>query len=765
MPRPRVAVKRLLLGRPGARGERADQLLPRWLALGVLASVPLSSVAYATQELLVVLGGAGAAGLRLAVPVSLAVAVLTGVVVATQRDIMRAYPSGGAAYLAAREQLGDSAGLATGAALLVGSVATVAVSVAAAAAALIAAMPALAPQRLTLALALLALVVLVHLRGRDAGMFAALPTVAFLAVLVVLLLAGLLTCVLAGCPQARGAGPGAATAALTPLLVLQAAAIGTVVLTGVELVPNAVATFRFPQALHAAWAVTVIGGLTAVAFVGVSLLAAAIGVAPAADTTRTVTADIAVSLGGQGAALWVTQVATAAVLLLAAHTALANFPRLASALACDRWLPRQLMAQGDRLAFSNSIGLLTLAAAVLLAAFRARVGGLLPLYLAGVAFGLMMAHGAMMRHWLRARTPDRRARAGLAALAAAAIGLVFVVSLTLGRGAWVAAVAVPLLGWGMLRVSRHYQAVQAALQAADAGAQVAGPAPGHHAVILLDRVDEAAARALSYMQACNVAGIRALAVPLPGTDVERRWAELAPDVPCEVLQPANSRGVVDALVANLRQAAGEHPEAFTSAVVPETMSYDWWDQLREHRLALRLKARLLRETALVVTDLTSPVGGPGPYTVEEPREHHVLVLVSAVNRATLRALRYAAGLRPTTLQALSVNLDASRSDTVLQGWMDQGLDTPLELVDSPFRSLTDTLRATVRQFSPDGRDTIVTCVLPELVVPRWWHRPLHNQTAVLIKAALLFERGVVTTSVPYAVSAEELDALASRAAG
>jgi hypothetical protein len=354
----------------------------------------------------------------------------------------------------------------------------------------------------------------------------------------------------------------------------------------------------------------------------------------------------------------------------------------------------------------------------------------------------------MVRRHLRLREPGWRRSMTLNAAGAVTTGVVLVVVAVtkfLG-GAWLVLLAIPTAAFVMRAVHRHYQETSLHLSAAVAEPEPTRP---NHTVILLDRVDEVAARAASYARSIGAASLQAIAVPQPGSDIERRWAELVDDIPLRVLQPATDPGTARALHQALRAEADRHPGAFTTAIVPETLSRTWFQQLHEHRLALRVKNLLYRDRHLVTTVLTSPEGGPGPYTVEDPAEHHVVVLTSSVNTATMRALAYAQGLQATSVRALWVNLQAQASADMLQQWDDWDIRTPLDLVDSPFRDLGDTIRGYVRQFRPDGRHTVVTCVLPEFRLARWYHQPLHNQTALLIKGALLFERGVVTTSVPY----------------
>jgi amino acid transporter len=739
-----------MLGRPRASRELGHQLLPRWIALPVFSSDPLSSVAYATQEMMLVLALVGAAGFGLVGPLSAGVAALMVIVIASYRQTVRAYPLGGGAYSVARANLGERAGLVAASALLFDYTLTVAVSTAAGVAAIISAAPDLAPLRVPLALVLVALVMVANLRGvREAGLMSTLPTYSFVGVMGLLVVVGVGRCALGTCPQAATSGLALAPVqGLTLFLVLRAFASGATALTGVEAISNGVTAFRHPQSRNAASTLAIMGAIAVTLFLGVSYLAVATGVRPVEGQELTVVAQIAQAVFGTGLGFYAVQIVTALILLLAANTAYADFPRLASVLARDRFMPRQLIARGDRLVFSNGILLLTAGAMGLLVLFGANLTRLIQLYVIGVFISFTLSQSGMVVHWWRGRGEGWQRSIALNAIGATVTGTVLLV-VTVTKflsGGWIVLLAMPLLVAGMLGIRGHYRRVSLALRT-----HVTEPTTrtDHHVLILLDQVDEAAARAVSYALSTSPRSIRALAVPVAREDVPGRWAELAPDIPLEVLQPARSRGVLGAIAGAAAQAAERHGAAFTNAIVAETLSRSWFEQVTSHRLALRIKQRLVAEGHVVVTDLTSPVGGPGPYTVEEPVEHHVVVLVSAINSATLRALRYAAGLGGTSVRALSVNLDPDRSSRILEEWEDWDIEVPLELVDSPYRSLTGAVRRYVRRFAPDGRHTIVTCVLPEFVLPHWYQRPLHNQSALLVKAALLFERGVVTTSVPY----------------
>ncbi len=749
-------VKRALIGRPRATGELKHQLLPKWMALPVFSSDPLSSVAYATETMMVVLAAAGQGAFRLVPVLSVAVAVLIAIVITSYRQTVRAYPQGGGAYRVSRENLGVLPGLTAASALLTDYTLTVSVSIAAGVAAITsAAPPALASHRVLMAIGFVLLIMFANLRGvRESGALFAVPTYAFVATMFGLIITGLLRCA-AECPtvpftETRQLAP---EVGLTLFLVLHAFSSGSTALTGIEAISDGVPAFRYPQSRNAATTLGIMGFIAIPLFLGISFLATHIeGIVAFEGMSRTVTSQIAgAALGPQGIGFYLVQVLTAAILILAANTAYADFPRLSYFLAADRFLPRQFLARGDRLVFSNGILVLTALAITLLVVFQADVNRIIHLYVVGVFTSFTLSQSGMVRHWLKTKAQGWKRSIVINAVGALTTGVVLLITAytKFADGAWIVILAIPVLAFAMDRINRHYQEVSLALRT-DLY-QPEAPRP-NRVLILEDRVDEATAIALSYAQRMGPASLRGIGAPGVRPDLTERWSELAPDVPLELLDSDETGGVVEAFSNSARAYAQRHPNSFTTAIVPETRSRSWLDVLRSHGRAQRVKARLVGEGNLVVANVVATNGGPGPYEIVEPVEHHVVVLVSAVHSGTFRALAYAQGMQATSVRALSINLEHGHSTRILSEWEDFQVNVPLEIVDSPFRSIAGTIREYVRGFGPDGRRTVVTCVLPEFVLEHWWHRPLHNQIALLIKGALLFEPGVVTTSIPYRIS-------------
>src|SRR3954470_15875125 len=417
---PRSArLKRVVVGRPMASDELEETLLPKWLALPIFASDPLSSVAYATEAALVVLIAASATSLHLAFPISLAIAALLAIVVLSYRQTVLVYQSSGGAYVVAKENLGRLPSLVAAAALLTDYVLTVAVSVAAGVLALTSAFTPLAGHELGLSLACVGLIALANLRGvKEAGSVFALPTYAFVTSIFVLVVAGVGRCATSGCPHATVEHPLASgTGAVTLFVVLRAFASGSTALTGVEAIANGVNAFRHPHGRNAATTLAVLGAIAIAMFVGVSWLAVQMHAKPASDGTPSVLAEIArgVFPAGHWSAFmyWAVQILTLLILVLAANTSFQGFPRLAALLARDRYFARQFTNLGDRLVFSNGIVVLAGIASALLWAYNARVDSLIHLYVIGVFTAFTLSQAGMVRYWRRTRDPGWRHKSAI----------------------------------------------------------------------------------------------------------------------------------------------------------------------------------------------------------------------------------------------------------------------------------------------------------------------------------------------------------------
>jgi amino acid transporter len=745
------AFKRAFLGRTMATGELEHTLLPKTLALPVFSSDPLSSNAYATQEILLVLGLVGASALKYVLPIAIAVAILLATVVVSYRQTVRAYSQGGGAYIVAHENLGVYPGLFAAAALLIDYVLTVAVSIVAGVDAIVSARPELVDRKIGISIAFVVFVMLANLRGaKESGTFFAVPTYGFLLSIYILLITGFVRCI-GGCPQAESAHlPMEGHEALTLFIILKAFSAGTTALTGVEAISDGVPAFRFPQGKNAATTLGVMGVMTISMFIGITWLADHTNVRylEHLEDQRTVVAQVAHAVFSGGPMFYLVQVMTAGILILAANTAYQDFPRLSSILARDRFMPRQFLNRGDRLVFSNGIVILSVLASVLIVVFDARLNSLIQLYLVGVFISFTLSQSGMVVHWRRTRAPGWKRRMFINGYGATFTGLVFFVVVTtkfLG-GAWIVVCAIPLLILLMRAINHHYEAV--AEELAEPERRPAERRPGHqHMVILLDKVDASAARAIGYVAHVRPRDVVALTFDKGHAGA---WGRLAPQVPLVTRDLKGS--LADGVKAYLRERRAELSEDdFLTIVVPELLKrYGLVEILRRPRLH-RLKASLLTEPGVQVLDVPIVRETLDPMVDEthEPTRNYVIVLVSGVHNAMLQAIEYAETLNPIDIRAVSFGLDPAQTEELGNQWLREQVPVPLELEDSPFRDIGRSLVDYVRGFRPDGVDRVVTVVIPEFIVEKMRHQLLHGQTALLVKRQLLFERGVVVASVPY----------------
>ncbi len=615
------ALKRVILGRAMASNRLGETLLPKKIALPVFCSDPISSVAYATEQILLVLGTAGAASfLGLAAPIAAAVAVLLAVVVASYRQTCHAYPSGGGAYVVSKENLGRTASLTAAAALLVDYVMTVAVSVVSGVVAITSAFTWLGPYAVALSVGFVALLAVINLRGvRESGTAFAFPTYAFVALTFLLLLSGVFRALTGGIPEAPSAHLQLEQTAhvggvFTLLLCLRAFASGCTALTGVEAVSNGVPAFQKPKSKNAAATLLIMGALAISMFSGITALALATHARAYPDGNPSVISQVAESVWGRGILFFAFQAATAGILILAANTAFNGFPTLASILAQDRFLPAQLRNRGDRLAFSNGILLLAGVSAVLIIGFNANIEKLIHLYIVGVFTSFTLSQLGMVRHWrteLATTTDhDRRREIRRSQLINAtgalvtALVLVLVVGYKFLGGAYLAIGAMLVLFFLMRGIRRHYDAVSIELR------------------------------------------------PQPAGDIL-------------------------------------------------------------------------------------------------PSRNHAIVLVSTLHAPTLRALAYAKATRPSNLIALTVAVDEETDQQLQADWDARGINVPLTILASPYREITRPVLDYIRRIRRDSPRDVVTVFIPEYVVGHWWEHLLHNQSALRLKSRLLYQSGVMVTSVPY----------------
>jgi len=764
-------LKRLLVGRALATHKAEHQLLPKSLALPVFASDQLSSVAYATEEMMLVLVLVGASGLSLLSPLALGVAALLVIVIVSYRQTVREYPRGGGSYIVARDNLGTVPGLTAAAAIQTSYILTVSVSMTAGSIAVTSAVPSLAPYKVPLAIGFIVLVTLANLRGaKEAGRLFAIPTYGFVVVVLSTLAWGFFRCAADGCPRAATSTlPLEETAGLSLFLILRAFSSGATALTGVEAIADGVQAFRRPQSKNAAATLGLMGAMSIPMFLGISVLAGALHVRVNHEiaASKSVLAQIGETVFASGPMFIVLQVFTALILILAANTAYQDFPRLASILARDRFMPSQFRNRGDRLVFSNGIAVLSVLAALLVWAFNAELSRLIQLYVVGVFTALTLSQAGMVRRWQTKRTAGWARKALLNAVGATTTGLVFVIVILtrFTLGAWMVVVAVPLIVLLFWSVHHHYERVGRELRQA----RLTGRTPARgQMVLLVPDLGPATAEAIAYMRATRPDDLVAMWVgPADAFEHAReRWGDVAPRLgDLEMLQGAD-RHLVREVRHLLKERRGA-PEDFLTVVLPEAVHGGMFTQSvrGRGRAAFLLKTALLFEPGVVVTDIPylpaehglTPMAGDRPL---EPSRSVVLVPVSAVHDPAVRAVLYARSLNPTHVEALYMVMDPSDEEAnVADQWHEREMGVPLVMVEAPFRDITEPLLNEVRRHTSRG-DTIVTVVLPELIPRHWWENVLHNQTGLFIKRLLLLEPRVVLTSVPFHLRHPEVAAAA-----
>jgi amino acid transporter len=750
-------LKRLLVGRRLATHRLEHTLLPKILALPVFSSDPLSSVAYATEEILAVLLVASVASAHLVMPIALAIATLLVIVVISYRQTVRAYPRGGGSYIVSKENLGTFAGLLAAAAILSDYVLTVAVSVVAGVFAITSAVPGLAEHRVAISIGFVVLITLANLRGvRESGTIFAVPTYGFVLAIYALLVTGIARCISGGCPAAvvpadHLAVGAAATVSL--FVLLHAFSSGATALTGVEAIADGVQAFRRPQSKNAAATLGIMGFLSVSMFLGISFLASRGH--PIPSETKSVVAQLADGVFGGGLMFYVVQVFTAGILILAANTSYQDFPRLSSILARDRFMPRQFENRGDRLVFSNGVIVLAAVASLLIYVFHAELSRLIQLYVVGVFTAFTLSQAGMVRHWMKvhagagAESRGWRLKLTINAIGASTtfVVLVVVIGTKFVHGAWIVIAAMPVIMAGFYGLHGHYERVWKQLRAG-----TVDPAhPGqNHVVLFVETLDAATARAVGYVRSFRGQHFRAIHVVGEGSDqdVIQRWKRFSlTNVELELLEPKG--GAVHA-VREYVHAIPREPGDFVTVVIPEMHTKRSLLAAVRRRTTFYLKVRLLREPDVVITDV--PVLVEQAAKLEQtaliPEKTVALILVSAAHDATVRAVNYARSLQCNETRAVYFAFDPHEVEEIQEGWHRLGVAVALDIVEAPFRDLGPPILDEVRRIT-SVRGAIASVIVPELVVKKWWHNLLHNQRPLFIKRLLLFEPKTILSSVPY----------------
>ena len=610
-------LKRLLLGDPLHNREAMHQRLSNPVALAVFSSDALSSVAYAPQEIMLMLALAGTAALSLTLPIAVAIGVLLVIVVLSYRQTIREYPGGGGSYIVAKENLGIIPGLVAGASLLVDYILTVAVSISAAVAAITSAVPGLLPYTVPMAVGFVLLLAVANLRGvKESGTLFAGPTFAFIALIGFMVITGLIRFA-TGNPITVPA-PAEQIEVVQSLglfLVLKAFASGCTAMTGVEAIANGVQAFRQPEDKNASITLTWMAGILLFLFTGIALLSTLAGVQP--SETETVISQLSREMFGTGWLYYVISASVAAILVLAANTAYADFPRLSSFVADDDFLPHQLRDRGHRLVFSNGIILLTIAAIVLLVAFGGVTTRLIPLYAVGVFLSFTLSQAGMVRHHLRIRESGWQRSLVINALGATATGIVTAVIATakFTHGAWIVLILIPTIVAFFLWVRRQYERVRKDLairpdEFADLDWQSYNRMH-NHVIVLVKSIDRRLVRALRYARTLQADRIEAVYVDIDGdaAGFRKRWDKAAFGIKLTVID-SPYREILGPIMEFIRAVPRPTNDHVVTVILPEYAPENFGDAMLHDQTSLFLKQQLFGEPGVILTDV--------PYHINEP---------------------------------------------------------------------------------------------------------------------------------------------------
>ena len=616
-------IRAVVFGRPISLHEELSERLNVFTGLAVFASDNISSSAYATEEIMRVLVLAGAGALALTMPITIGIVIVLAIVVTSYQQTVAAYPHGGGSYIVAKDNLGTRPGLVAAAALLTDYVLTVAVSIAAGVAALTSIVPELFEYRVGIGVGLIVLIAIVNLRGiRESGAVFSIPTYVYLVSIFGLLGFGLFRYATGTMPEYQAPASWLGEGAVEPLgllLILRAFSSGSVALTGTEAVSNGVPAFKPPEARNAQRVLILMGLFFGSIFLGMSFLASQLGILPDPTEQETVISQLTRTFVGAGTPFhYLVQVSTAVLLVLAANTAFADFPRLSSILARDGFLPRVFQFRGDRLAFNYGIAVLAAIAVLLVVAFGGSVTSLIPLYTVGVFVAFTLSQSGMVRRWRRLRTEVAgwRRRAVINGIGAVTTGVVAVevAASKFLLGAWVVLILIPLLVAMMLFIERQYRSVAAELSVSP-DADIPQPRREERVVVPVPGINRAVVQAINVGRSI-APDIQAVLVSEDAEDAKRiqeRWRRQLSDIPL-VFVESPYRALVGPLLAYLDVLDRAWPPGkeapITFVVIPEYVARSWWERILYNQNVKRLRTALLGRRHTVVVNV--------PYRREEP---------------------------------------------------------------------------------------------------------------------------------------------------
>ena len=768
-------VKRFLIGAPIATAQAEHERLTKVKALAVLSSDAISSVAYATEEILVVIIAAGSLALSLAVPISLAIILLLAIVAISYRQTIPAYPNGGGSYIVAKDNLGTLAGLIAAGSLLIDYVLTVSVSVASGVQNLASLLPSLSSYVVLIDVVLVVFITVVNLRGvRESGSIFAIPTYIFIFSALFLILVGGIK----GFFFEHHAVIGhfkyvQATEGLSLFLILKAFASGCSAMTGVEAISNGIPAFKKPETRNAAITLTWMALILGVLFIGITLLATSYGVEAYQSGNPTVIAQIAqlVFTGPLFFMFPIFQISTLFILTLAANTSYSDFPRLASLLARDHFLPHQFAFRGDRLAFSIGIGFLAILASLLLIIFKGDVSLLINLYAVGVFMSFTLSQGGMVRHWWKLRGEHQGWQRslminGLGAITTLLVAVI-IASTKFLEGAWIVVILIPLLVLMFELIHHHYTRVE---QERTTDIPIQPQNVQHRVVVPVAGLDVITKQAVSFARSITKQVVALhISSHKEKTDAllaawEQWQQELDENEQCSLVVVELEQSTVSSrILSYLDTLHQQHPQEIVTVVLPEVSVLHWWEYFSRNSVAIRLKASLLFRPGIVVTDISpykqlSPSVPQRLETAAIPLhasqvKHLFIVPIAGLDKVSKQSLAYARSISNRVV-AVHVSIDAHEEEQVRHDWdawkhnLSPDENTELVVIESPFRSLSRPLLDYIDAMRELYPDYALNVLLPEFVVAHWWEHILHNQTALQLKAALLFREHIIVTSVP-----------------
>lgn len=602
------SLRRILIGQPLATAQMKHERLTKIKALAVFSSDALSSVAYATEEIMLMLIVAGSAAVGLAWPIALGIAALLVIVAFSYYQTVHAYPKGGGSYIVAHQNLGQLPGLTAAAAILTDYVLTVSVSITAGVAAITSAFPGLYPHRILIALFFVALIMTLNLRGvRESGTIFAVPTYLFLAIMLSVLAVGFIRWISAGMPPAQPPRIDyPAVQGLTLFLILRAFSSGCAALTGIEAISDGVPVFKPPESDNAGKTLIAMATLLATMFLGITFLTHQFGIVPDEATHETLVSQLGRYVLGEGSPLYFAlQVATMLILVLAANTSFADFPRLSSILARDRYMPHQFANLGDRLVFSNGIITLALASSALIVIFGGQTTRLIPLYAIGVFLSFTLSQSGMVARWWRVRTPHWQVKAAINGLGALATGVVTVViaATKFALGAWIVLLWIPIFISFFLSVHRHYQRVARQLSLENRGSLP--PIRRHRVIVPVADVHRGVIAALNYARAISddVTAVYVEVDPAETEKVQRKWADWGEGVRLITLK-SEYRSIIGPLIEYVDKIdEPNRRDQVVTIVLPQFVPARPWHNLLHNQTAILIHLAFVFRRDVMVTDV------------------------------------------------------------------------------------------------------------------------------------------------------------------